>query len=140
LIRYYQRSLAILQSSYGGTNHPEIALGLSSLAWVYYKVRYVFAITHGTRHTQHTRHTTYSKLRINDRPVRVSVEQRGKYNRAHLLYKQSYKMRIAAMGPEHPLVARSLHEIAELYQRVRETPVVGPNSFKLPHTHHTAPH
>lgn len=45
-------------------------------------------------------------------------EKRGKYNRAHVLYKQSYKMRIAAMGPEHPLVARSLHEIAELYQKV----------------------
>jgi hypothetical protein len=27
-------------------------------------------------------------------------------------------MRVAAMGPEHPLVARSLHEIAELYQKI----------------------
>jgi hypothetical protein len=79
--------------------------------------------------------------RIYDRRVCVSVEQRGKYNRAHLLYKQSYKMRIAAMGPEHPLVARSLHEIAELYQKVRETPCCRPyNSFKLPHAARTGPH
>ncbi len=67
------------------------------------------------------------------------MEQRGKYNRAHLLYKQSYKMRIAAMGPEHPLVARSLHEIAELYQRVRETPSVGPIIHSSYHTR-TTPH
>ncbi len=35
-----RRSLAILQSSYGGTNHPEVAFCLSSLAWVYYKVSF----------------------------------------------------------------------------------------------------
>jgi tetratricopeptide (TPR) repeat protein len=122
-IKLAQRALGIRRTILG-EQHPDCALSLNSLAWLYQEIRdyaraeplyeQALKIRKQALGEQHP----YYALSLNN--LAWLYQARGYYARAEPLYKQALVIRKQALGEQHPYYAHSLHNLAWLYQEIGE--------------------
>ena len=114
----YKRALAIVEKALG-PDHPDVATSLNNLA----------GCTTPKASTRRPSRSTSARWRSRRRPSaqiipmwpqpeqpRGAVPAQGQYAQAEPLYKRALAIKEKALGPDHPDVATSLNNLAELYQ------------------------